>query len=78
MRSYVLLLVVFLWGCKTMYPDKRCRLKPDKGPCNGSIEKYYYDRVEKKCKPFDWGGCHGVVPFDYMEECEACAQEMQS
>ena len=60
-----------------MYPDKRCKLTPDQGPCDGSIEKYYYDRVEKRCKAFTWGGCHGVVPFDFMEECEACIQEIE-
>lgn len=57
-----------------MQQDKRCRLKPDAGPCDGSIEKYYYDSAAKECKPFIWGGCHGVVPFDFLDECQACTE----
>ena len=77
MIRYLILICLIFSGCKSMYPDKRCRLKPDQGPCDGSIEKYYYDQVEKRCKPFMWGGCHGVVPFDFIEECEACIQETE-
>lgn len=70
----ILILIAFaLIGCKTLQQDKRCRLIPQAGPCNDSIIKYYYDRAEAKCKPFNWGGCHGLVPFDFIEECEACA-----
>ena len=48
----------------------RCKLKPDAGDCRAAIPKYYYDKTEKSCKEFTWGGCGGVVPFDTMEECE--------
>jgi len=73
MKHLLLLLAIFLWGCKVLQQDKRCRLKPDPGPCEAAIEKYYFDPVDNECKPFTWGGCHGVVPFDFMDECIACA-----
>lgn len=42
------------------------------GSCKALIKKYYYDKTEKKCKEFIWGGCHGVVPFQTLEECQSC------
>jgi hypothetical protein len=49
------------------HPD--CYLIPDSGPCKGSFTKYYFDKTEKKCAPFIWGGCGGVVPFQTFVEC---------
>lgn len=71
---FTILVVFLLMGCKTFQLDKRCRLKPDPGPCKAAIEKYYYDPVDKECKPFTWGGCHGIVPFDFIEECQTCLE----
>lgn len=48
----------------------RCNLVPDAGDCYAAISKYYYDKKDKECKVFIWGGCAGVVPFETMEECE--------
>lgn len=50
--------------------QKKCSLKPERGPCKGMFEKYYFDAVSKTCKKFIWGGCEGVAPFDTKEECE--------
>jgi hypothetical protein len=52
--------------------EKNCALEPEVGPCNAAIPKYYFDKTEKKCKQFIWGGCAGVVPFETLEECESC------
>ena len=52
----------------------RCALKPDPGPCEAYVPRYYYDPVEKKCKEFIWGGCKGVVPFETMQECQDACQ----
>ena len=49
-----------------------CELEPDSGPCEAAITKYYYDKDEKKCKEFMYGGCDGTVPFDSMDECLEC------
>lgn len=50
--------------------SKRCSLEPESGPCKAMFKRYYYDKEDKKCKEFIWGGCDGVVPFETMEECE--------
>ncbi len=68
------LLFFLLAGCKSLQQDRRCRMKPDRGPCDGAITVYYFDQEEQRCKPFTWGGCLGVVPFDFIEDCEACAE----
>ena len=49
---------------------ENCSLEPESGDCFALITKYYYDKDEKKCKSFSWGGCGGVVPFDTLDECE--------
>ena len=48
----------------------QCRKLPDKGPCKGLFEIYYFDRQSRSCKPFTWGGCQGEVPFKTREDCE--------
>ena len=49
----------------------RYALDPHPGHCEAAITMYYYDRDEKRCKAFSWGGCGGVVPFETLEECES-------
>jgi hypothetical protein len=49
-----------------------CGLEPNSGPCDALFKKYYYDKTEKRCKEFTWGGCEGVVPFETMEACKEC------
>ncbi len=69
----VLITLLTILGCKksnTM--PSNCSLEPQSGGCYANIPKYYFDREEGKCKQFIWGGCGGVVPFDSMEECDAC------
>ena len=69
-----LLWVLALPGCKkeACVQSGRCRLAPETGPCFASMPRYYYDREEKRCKEFTWGGCDGVVPFETLEACKAC------
>ncbi|GAB5539498.1 MAG: hypothetical protein Salg2KO_16010 [Salibacteraceae bacterium] len=51
---------------------KACSEKPEAGPCEAIIPKYYYDSKTKRCREFEWGGCGGNVPFDTLEECKDC------
>ena len=63
--------MLFLIQCKKdCIKSDRCNLEPDPGLCKAYMPKYYYDKKDKKCKEFIWGGCGGVVPFETMEECE--------
>jgi len=45
-------------------------MMPDAGICQAAFPKYYFDKTEKKCKVFIWGGCGGVVRFETLQECE--------
>lgn len=53
-------------------PTPLCLLVPDAGVCNAAFVRYYFDPREKKCKPFTWGGCGGIVPFNTLQECKDC------
>ena len=67
-------LIFFLTFCSrdcTSLP-MQCDLMPESGPCEAAIEKYFFDAEDQVCKPFIWGGCEGVVPFDTMEDCQQC------
>lgn len=70
--------VLFLLGAcvrKCYEPMGNCALTPDPGTCEALIPKYYFDAEKGKCREFMWGGCDGVVPFNTLEECEACLEE---
>lgn len=73
----VLLAFLFLHSCDNGEDEvavDNCDLVPDPGPCKAYVPKYYFDKTDKKCKEFIWGGCDGVVPFNTMEECLQCEQ----
>ena len=68
------ILIFFLTSCRrncTSLP-MQCDLTPKSGPGEAAIEKYFFDAEDQVCKPFIWGGCEGVVPFDTMEDCQQC------
>jgi hypothetical protein len=46
-----------------------CVAKPQPGYCSGSIQKYYYDYRDDRCKAFYWSGCGGFVPYQTLAEC---------
>ncbi len=76
--SYSFLLLLFsltmFSACEQPVTDEcqtACEMEPDAGPCLAAFQRYYYDTEEGKCKMFVWGGC-GEVPFETLEECEAC------
>lgn len=50
-----------------------CNVKPEAGPCEASITKYYFNESSGKCEEFQWGGCQGTVPFHTLKECTDCA-----
>jgi hypothetical protein len=52
--------------------SERCNLVPEPGLCDALFTKYYFDKVDGKCKEFKWGGCEGVVPFETMAACKQC------
>ncbi|VDP09779.1 unnamed protein product, partial [Soboliphyme baturini] len=47
-----------------------CNLKKDRGPCNEFKLRFYYDREEKDCKYFFYGGCDGNKNnFATLQQC---------
>jgi len=67
-------LIFFLTSCGrdcTSLP-MQCDLMPESGPCEAAIEKYFFDAEDQVCRPFIWGGCEGIVPFDTIEDCQQC------
>jgi hypothetical protein len=69
----IVFVVITLLSCREdCVKSERCELVPDSGPCFASMPRYYYDKEEKRCKEFTWGGCEGVVPFETLEECKQC------
>ena len=49
---------------------KPCKEKPDLGPCDDLISKYYCDSELNTCRKFEWGGCGGNEPFETLKECK--------
>ncbi|MFT5821169.1 MAG: hypothetical protein ACI8ZM_002418 [Crocinitomix sp.] len=76
--KYITVIVLFstlLVGCIRCYETpSNCLLTPDAGPCEASIERYYYNQETGDCEMFYWGGCQGFVPFETLEECEICVE----
>jgi len=66
------IVITYSFSSCTQTACDACDLEPDPGFCRAIVPKYYFDKNENKCKEFIWGGCLGVVPFDSLEECEAC------
>ncbi|MDP6339715.1 MAG: BPTI/Kunitz domain-containing protein [Candidatus Marinimicrobia bacterium] len=69
----IIIISVLNCACEEEKPNPLavpCYLKPDPGPCEAAIPRYYFDQSEKKCKEFIWGGCEGVVPFKTMADCK--------
>ncbi|GBL77955.1 Papilin, partial [Araneus ventricosus] len=48
-----------------------CKLPADKGPCKGSIPRWYYIPGQNRCWMFSWGGCRGNGNnFQLQRDCE--------
>ncbi len=47
-----------------------CQLKPMRGEGDKEIKRFYFDMKLKECRPFNWSGRGGFVPFKNVDECE--------
>jgi hypothetical protein len=77
-RITALVVLLIPVGCEdTFNRPSSCYLEPKSGTCYAAARRYYYDRVERRCKEFTWRGCDGVVPFNTLAECQAfeCTQQ---
>ena len=44
--------------CQVPLLFEQCSLIPDKGPCRGSYQRFYFDSRAGRCKTFEYGGCN--------------------
>ncbi|CAF0945237.1 unnamed protein product, partial [Brachionus calyciflorus] len=44
-------------SCQVPLLFEKCSFIPDKGPCRGDHERWYYDSKIGQCKTFSYGGC---------------------
>lgn len=51
--------------------SNRCQLQGTYGTGKQKIQKFYFNTSTKRCKPFEWSGKGGLVPFSSRDECEA-------
>ena len=58
-------------GCQSQPLPDGCYVKPESGRCRAAITRYYFDDKRQACRPFIWGGCDGVVPFETLDACQA-------
>ena len=47
-----------------------CQIKPMRGEGDKEIKRFYFDMKLKACRPFNWSGRGGFVPFKNVDECE--------
>ena len=48
-------------SCYPLYTleENSCNSEADAGPCRASKPRYYFDKNDKSCKTFLYGGCDG-------------------
>lgn len=52
-----------------------CSDPPEKGPCNETLTRYYFNVQEKTCKEFVYGGCQGNANnYETNEECRVSCE----
>lgn len=69
------------YGCSTCECNKRlmpdeCYLNPVPGHCKAAITRYYYNKSDKTCSPFTYGGCGGNGNnFQTIQDCfDICSE----
>ena len=48
-----------------------CQLPQKVGPCRKAVPRFYFDKMDGKCKDFIYGGCDGNANnFEIIEACQ--------
>mgnify|MGYP002804202166 CR=1 FL=1 len=64
--------------CKNYCEKETCALKPDRGPCDLKITRWYYNAHTRSCETFEYGGCFGNSNnYRTLEDCKtSCAKKI--
>ncbi|KAL1443266.1 hypothetical protein MTO96_046040, partial [Rhipicephalus appendiculatus] len=55
-----------------------CSDPPEKGPCNETITRYYFNVQNKTCQEFVYGGCQGNANnYETNEECRVSCERLR-
>ncbi|GFY60855.1 carboxypeptidase inhibitor SmCI [Trichonephila inaurata madagascariensis] len=58
-------------GVESQSSSDACDLPAETGRCFGYFQRYYFDKEDKQCKKFVFGGCGGNANnFKTLEECQ--------
>uniref|UniRef100_R4G348 KP-Ver-5 n=1 Tax=Vermicella annulata TaxID=1295044 RepID=R4G348_9SAUR len=71
----LLLGLLTLWEGLTPVSSKNrphiCHLPANPGLCNGKFQAFYYNRIQRSCLMFMYGGCGGNANnFKTIDECK--------
>ncbi|XP_067126055.1 boophilin-H2-like [Centruroides vittatus] len=70
MNTEVVCIVALILCINTDATEVECTLLPEKGPCGGQFEHFYYNVTARKCRAFIYGGCGGNSNnFRTLQEC---------
>lgn len=66
-RAWWMILFVSRWidwlgfreNCTVVVFAAPCDQPKESGPCNGTFERWYFDKERDTCEPFHYGGCKG-------------------
>lgn len=49
----------FFWVCSDLKPTDPCSIPMDPGTCDGTVRRFAYNPVTKRCQGFSYSGCGG-------------------
>lgn len=58
-------------NCQNYCKQDVCALKPEPGPCDSKVKRWYFDAKKQTCRIFKYGGCFGNPNnFRSLNDCE--------
>ncbi len=78
---FSLFFLFLLWNSINffIFLKEQCSLIPEKGPCHGNHQRWYYDSKLEQCTSFSYGGCFkNKNNYETQEKCiDSCVKPRQ-